>query len=134
MNRSDSIESVYDNLELKHVTRTNDGDRGENVDEHHDDDVGEMSALAHFAHATRFMTHGVVSLGASSFEPLPFTDYSLFGDKYTLDELRIHRNLVGDHQQLQQPQRRTFWPNVPVRCVNVAAERKEKIHFIHPYK
>ncbi len=127
MNRSDSIESVYDNLELKPATSTNDDDQSEN-------DEGEMSALAHFAHATRFMTHGVVSLGASSVEPLPFTDYSLFGDKYTLDELRIHRNLVGDHQQLQQPQRRTFWPNVPVRCVNVAAERKEKIHFIHPYK
>jgi hypothetical protein len=125
MNHSDSIESVYDNLKLKHVTSVNNGDQS--------DDVGEMSALAHFAHATRFMTHGVVSLGASSIQPLPFTDYSLFDDKYNLDELRIHRNLVGD-QQLQPPQRRTFWPNMPVRCVSVTAERKEKIYFIHPYK
>ena len=41
MNRSASKTSVYDNVNRE------------------EDEVGEMSVLAQFAHATHFMTHGV---------------------------------------------------------------------------
>jgi hypothetical protein len=113
MNRSVSKTSVYDNVNRE------------------EDKVGEMSVLAQFAHATHFMTHGVMgTLKENSLEPLPFTDYSLFGDKYTLKEMCINRNVCAPYGV---DQKRTFLPNTPVKCVSVTAIRKEKIHFIHPY-
>ncbi len=85
----------------------------------------DISALASFAHATRFMTRiGTFRTGA--LEPLPFTDYNLFKDNYTRAQLSIHINpfLVERH---------TFLPNVPIKVNVTAMKKKDFGHIIHPY-
>jgi phospholipase D1/2 len=61
----------------------------------------------------------------NSFEPLPFTDYSSFNETYTIDQLKINRNLYSGHKVV-------FHPKQSIQ-VSVSAERKHGSHIFHPY-
>ena len=65
------------------------------------------------------------SLDLSVFEPLPFTDYSLFTEQYDLHQLKINVNLHSANKFV-------FLPGVPIR-VSIKATRKNKHHLIHPF-
>ena len=116
--------SVYDNVKSGKLKEQM-SNRNETNDDGSEEEETEMSALAQFAHATRFMTRIGGLKEGSLLEPLPFTDYSLFVDKYEVNSLRINNNLFTT-------KRYTFLPNTAIG-VSVSAKKREIIHFIHPY-
>ena len=127
---SESTPSLYDNIAKEEKKRDDneddDDNQKENTCEPEEEPEEEVSALASFAHATRFMTRiGTFRTGA--LEPLPFTDYSLFEDTYNIDALNINVNLLAGGA------RKTFLPNTPIRVRVTATKKKDLRHIIHPY-
>ncbi len=92
-----------------------------------DMDENEYSTpgLSSFAHKTAFFAQIAQISSSSKSEPLPYTDYSLFEDKYDIGTLNVNKNPFLNHKFI-------FLPNTTI-SVKVTAIKKSRRHILHPY-
>ena len=97
--------------------KTNDTDLDENED--------LKPGLSSLASKTVFFAQIASISSSTKSEPLPYTDYSLFEDKYDISTLNVNKNPFLNHKFI-------FLPNTPI-TVKVTAIKKSRRHILHPY-